>query len=129
LIQKVSGAQFPEGDLMASDRSTTIQDLRDLVHAFVEERDWEQYHNPKNLALSIAIEAAEIMERFQWLTQEQSKASIRDPAQSQLVGDELADVMIYCFALANQAEIDVSSAVRSKLSRNKGRFPVGFMPT
>lgn len=114
---------------MDSDKTTTLQELRELVQVFVEARDWEQYHNPKNLALSIAIEAAEIMERFQWLSQEESKASIRDPDQRRLVEDELADVMIYCFALANQAEIDISLAVQSKLSRNEGRYPVGFMPT
>lgn len=114
---------------MDSDKTTTLQELRELVQVFVEARDWEQYHNPKNLALSIAIEAAEIMEQFQWLSQEESKASIRDSEQRRLVEDELADVMIYCFALANQAEIDISLAVQSKLSRNEGRYPVGFMPT
>ena len=114
---------------MGSDKITTIQDLRDLVQAFVIERDWEKYHTPKNLALSIAIEAAEIMEHFQWLTQEESTSSIQDPEQCRLVEDELADVLIYCFALANQAGIDISSAIRSKLSRNEGRYPVGYMPT
>ena len=114
---------------MGSDKITTIGELRDMVQAFVDERDWERYHNSKNLALSIAIEAAEIMEQFQWLTQEESNAVKRDPERSKLVQDELADVMIYCFALANQAEIDISSAVRSKLSRNEGRYPVGYMPT
>ena len=114
---------------MGSDKITTIQELRDLIQVFVKERDWEQYHNPKSLALSIAIEAAEIMERFQWLTQEESTLSMQDPEQCRSVEDELADVMIYCFALANQADIDVSSAVRSKLSRNQGRYPVGYMPT
>jgi NTP pyrophosphatase (non-canonical NTP hydrolase) len=114
---------------MGSDKISTVQELRDLIEVFVKERDWEQYHTPKNLSLSIAIEAAEIMEHFQWLTQEESISSIRDPEQCRLVEDELADVMIYCFALANQAGIDISSAVRSKLSRNKGRYPVGYMPT
>jgi NTP pyrophosphatase (non-canonical NTP hydrolase) len=114
---------------MDSDQQTTVGDLRKLVQEFVDERDWQKYHNPKNLALSIAIEAAEIMERFQWRSQEESLALINEPAECELVQDELADVMIYCLALANKAEMDISSAVKSKLSRNKGRYPIGYMPT
>jgi NTP pyrophosphatase (non-canonical NTP hydrolase) len=96
---------------MDSDQQTTVGDLCNLVQKFVDERDWQQYHNPKNLALSIAIEAAEIMERFQWLSQEESLALMQEPEERELVRDELADVMIYCFALANKAEIDISTAV------------------
>lgn len=114
---------------MGSDTITTIRELRDVIEEFVRERDWEQFHTPKNLAVSIAIEAAEMMERFQWLTQEESKLSIQDPEQYRLVEDELADVMIYCIALANSADMDISSAILSKLSRNEGRYPVGYMPT
>jgi NTP pyrophosphatase (non-canonical NTP hydrolase) len=113
---------------MESDQLTTVADLRELVQSFVDERDWRQYHNPKNLALSIAIEAAEIMERFQWLSLEESASMIREPGELDLVRDELADVLIYCLALANRAEIDISSAVQSKLSRNQGRYPIGYMP-
>lgn len=114
---------------MNSDQQTTIGELRNLVQMFVDERDWEKYHNPKNLALSIAIEVAEILERFQWQSQEESLALINDPDKRELVMDELADVMIYCFALANNADMDISRAVQSKLSRNEGRYPIGYMPT
>ena len=111
------------------DTNTTIFQLRDEVQQFVQERDWEKYHTPKNLGMSIAIEAAEIMEHFQWHSSEQSMALIREPETKKLVADELADVLVYCLILANQAEIDISSAVRSKMEQNRGRFPVGYMPT
>jgi dCTP diphosphatase len=112
-----------------SDAHITISQLRNEVHQFVQERDWEQYHTPKNLGMSIAIEAAEIMEHFQWYTSEKSVDLVREAEINTQVADELADVVIYCLILANQAEIDISSAVRAKIERNRGRFPVGTMPT
>lgn len=112
-----------------SDANTTIAQLRDEVQQFVQERDWEKYHTPKNIGMSIAIEAAEIMEHFQWSSNQESMALVREPETKNLVADELADVLVYCLILAHQAEIDISSAVRSKMERNQGRFPVGYMPT
>jgi dCTP diphosphatase len=111
------------------DARTTISELRDEVRQFAEERAWGRYHTPKNLGMSIAIEAAEIMEHFQWYSNERSLELVKEEGTRSLVADELADVLIYCFILAYQAEIDISSAIRSKIERNKGRFPVGFMPT
>ena len=112
-----------------SDARTSIAELREAVRQFVQERHWERYHTPKNLGMSIAIEAAEIMEHFQWYSNEQSREAVKDEETRSLVADELADVIIYCFSLANQADIDVSESVRKKLERNKGRFPIGYMPT
>ena len=106
------------------DDLTTVGDLRAAVHSFVERRDWYQYHTPKNLAMSIAIEAAEIMEHFQWLTVDESAAALADPEVHHAVADELADVMIYCLSFANSAKIDVSTAVLAKLEHNESRFPV-----
>jgi NTP pyrophosphatase (non-canonical NTP hydrolase) len=79
--------------------------------------------------MSIAIEAAEIMEHFQWYSAEESRALVKDEHVQALVADEVADVIIYCLSLANQLDIDVSTAVRAKLERNRGRFPIGYMPT
>lgn len=110
------------------DTNTTIFQLRDEVQQFVQERDWEKYHTPKNLGMSIAIEAAEIMEHFQWYSNEKSVELVRESKMKKLLADELADVLVYCFILANQAQIDISSAVRAKMERNRGRFPVGYMP-
>lgn len=111
-----------------SDDSTTLFNLRNEVRKFAEERNWDQFHSPKNLGMSIAIEAAEIMEHFQWYTNERSAELIQVVTTRSQVADELADVLIYCLLLANQADIDISSAVLSKLERNKERYPIGSMP-
>ena len=113
----------------APDARTTLRQLREAVAEFVRERSWNRYHTPKNLAMSIAIEAAELMERFQWHTVEESAALVKEAGMRHDMADELADVMIYCLALANQAEIEVSTAVRAKLARNAERFPIGYHPT
>lgn len=116
-------------DISDSDTNTSIAQLRDEVHQFVQDRNWGKYHTPKNLGMSIAIEAAEIMEHFQWYSSQKSVDLVRQPEIKKLVAEELADVIIYCLALADQTEIDISSAVRSKMKRNQDRFPVGYMPT
>jgi NTP pyrophosphatase (non-canonical NTP hydrolase) len=111
-------------DGAVSDQTVTIGDLRLAVHQFVSERDWEQYHSPKNLAMSIAIEAAELMEHFQWLAPEAARAYMDDGSVRAEVADELADILIYCLSFANSTEIDVSSAILQKLERNRSRFPI-----
>jgi dCTP diphosphatase len=108
----------------SSDEQTWVADLRQAVQEFVVARCWEGYHTPKNLAMSIAIEAAELMEHFQWLTPELSQALVEDPQKREQVADELADVLIYCLSFANATGIDLSSAVRVKLARNQLRFPL-----
>jgi NTP pyrophosphatase (non-canonical NTP hydrolase) len=111
------------------DTQTTVDSLRKEVREFMQERNWEQYHSPKNLGMSIAIEAAEIMEHFQWYSSEESRKVVEDKQFRAEVTDEVADVLIYCLTLANQLDIDVSTAVRSKLERNRSRYPIGYMPT
>lgn len=111
-----------------TDAKTTLLELREAVARFVKDRSWERYHTPKNLAMSISIEAAELMERFQWHTVEESLTFVKDAGIRSDVAEELADVMIYSLALANQAEIDLSAAIRAKLARNAERFPVGYDP-
>lgn len=107
-----------------SDSTTTVGTLRSAVAAFVDAREWGGYHTPKNLAMSVAIEAAEIMEHFQWYGIEEAAQRVRDPAEQAAVGDEMADVLIYLLSLANAIELDLSAAVLAKLARNEGRFPV-----
>jgi dCTP diphosphatase len=107
-----------------ADQETTVGDLREAVQKFVSARNWEVFHNPKNLASSIAIEAAEMMEHFQWLTIEEGKALMQGDEARAEVADELADVMIYCLSFANASGIDVSEAILKKLARNEGRFPI-----
>jgi len=106
-----------------TDGETTLADILDAIAAFVSERDWEQFHSPQNLSQAISIEAAELMEHFLWLTAGQAAAVLDDDERRAAVVDELADVLIYGFSLANALDIDVSTAVREKLARNARRFP------
>jgi NTP pyrophosphatase (non-canonical NTP hydrolase) len=73
--------------------------------------------------MSIAIEAAELMERFQWLTTEEAQAAVENPAERAAIADELADILIYCLSLSNALDLDVSSAVLGKLQANEHRYP------
>jgi NTP pyrophosphatase (non-canonical NTP hydrolase) len=106
-----------------SDFTTTVADLRKLVADFVSERDWSQFHSPKNVSMALAIEAAELMEHFQWLTTEASRQLSDEPEKLDAVGEELADVIGYSFALANELGLDVSSAIRAKMVKNAQKYP------
>jgi dCTP diphosphatase len=108
---------------MANDAHTTVGALRQAVAGFVDARDWQPFHGPKNLSMSIAIEAAELMERFQWLTTEEAQAAVREPDEKAAVAGELADVIVYCLSLSNALDLDVSSAVLAKLEMNEVRYP------
>jgi dCTP diphosphatase len=105
------------------DASTTIDDLRRVVREFVDRRDWQQFHAPKNLAMSLAIEAAELMEHFQWISVEESRRAADNPAQLAEIADELADVLCYALAMANELGLDVSTAVRTKMLKNEQKYP------
>ena len=107
-----------------SDEKTTIAQLRKLVAAFVDERDWQQFHSPKNLSMALAIEAAELMEHFQWITTDASRDVHTDGEKKRLVGEELADVICYALAIANELNIDVSSTMQAKMVKNAAKYPV-----
>jgi NTP pyrophosphatase (non-canonical NTP hydrolase) len=106
-----------------SDTTTTVAELRKIVADFVAERDWSQFHSPKNVSMALAIEAAELMEHFQWLTTEESRSLPDNPSKLAEVGEELADVVGYSFALANELGIDLSSAIRAKMIKNAVKYP------
>jgi dCTP diphosphatase len=97
--------------------------LRQILAEFVAERDWSQFHSPKNVSMALAIEVAELMEHFQWLTTEASRKIADDPAKLAAVGEELADVVGYSLALANELGIDVSGAIRAKMVKNRLKYP------
>lgn len=105
-----------------SDASTTIAELRTLVARFVRERDWEQFHAPKNLSMSLAIEAAELMEHFQWLDVEDSRRVATSDRRT-AIGEELADVLCYALALANVLDLDLSTTIRDKMRKNEAKYP------
>jgi NTP pyrophosphatase (non-canonical NTP hydrolase) len=106
-----------------SDSTTTVAELRQLIADFVAERDWSQFHSPKNVSMALAIEAAELMEHFQWLTTEASRTLAEEPKKLAEVSEELADVIGYSFALANELGIDVSRAIREKMVKNAQKYP------
>ncbi|HVC92478.1 MAG TPA: nucleotide pyrophosphohydrolase [Pirellulales bacterium] len=107
-----------------NDQQTTLAAVRELVREFVAARDWQQFHTPKNLSMALAIEAAELMEHFQWLTPEQSRAVANQPEKLAEVGEELADVICYALALANELKIDVATALADKMIKNARKYPV-----
>jgi len=101
--------------------SDSLNDLRARLRQFAAERDWEQFHVPKNLAMSVAIEAAEIMEHFQWLTPEESAAL--PESRRAAVAYEIADVLLYLVRLADVLDIDPLEAALDKMSINARKYP------
>jgi len=106
-----------------NDQTTTIADLKQLMQEFINERDWSQFHSPKNLAMSLAIEAAEVMEHFQWVDVAESRARGQDPRHREPIAEELADVFCYLLSLASSLDLDLSSAVRRKMVKNAIKYP------
>lgn len=106
-----------------SDAFTPVATLRQLVARFVRERDWEQFHSPKNLSMALAIEAAELMEHFQWISVEDSRRVSQDASRLAQVAEELADVVCYAFAMANTLNIDVAAALEAKMIKNAQKYP------
>ncbi len=113
----------PYGVDRMKDTDATVAELKELVRDFRDRRDWEQFHTPKNLSMSIAIEAAELMEEFQWLTPEESRRLRESEGKSARLAEELADVLIYALSLANSLDIDLSTAVVDKLGKNAQKYP------
>ena len=106
-----------------NDSETTIGDLRDVVRKFVAERDWQQFHAPKNLSMALAIEAAELMEHFQWISSDASRSVGEDAEKLTSIGEEVADVFCYTLAIANELNIDLSAAMADKMIRNARKYP------
>ena len=107
-----------------TDSATTIADLKARVLAFVRERDWEQFHTPKNLSMALAAESGELMEHFLWATADQSRALANEPARRAKIADELADVVIYALEFANMTGLDVAGAIEAKMAANAKKYPV-----
>ena len=99
-----------------------LRELRDALHQFVAERDWEQFHTPKNLAAALTVEAAEILEHFQWLRDGSAEELGSDKLAQ--VREELADVLLYLVMLADKLEVDLLEAAGEKLAKNAEKYPV-----
>ncbi len=105
------------------DNNTIIKDLKKTVKDFVDEREWGQFHNPKNLSMSIAIESAELMEIFQWLSKKESIKAMSSGKLRRNAIDEIADVFIYLIAFCNENNIDIKDAIDQKMKKNKKKYP------
>jgi len=110
--------------LKKNDENVTIGELKVSVKKFVDERRWEKFHNPKDLAEAICIEAAELLEQFQWVTPDEAYSWKNIPSKTRHIAEELADIIIYCLSMANTMKIDVTKAVISKLKKNEAKYPV-----
>jgi dCTP diphosphatase len=106
------------------DTSTTVAELREAMRRFVAERDWEQFHSPKNLVMGLSVEAAELMEHFLWIDNETSRQVVQQPAKLGEIADEMADVACHLLALSNTLGIDLSEAIGTKLAKNAVKYPV-----
>lgn len=102
-----------------------MEDLRSAIRSFIRERDWEQFHSPKNLAMALSVEASEIVEHFQWLTEEQSRKL--PPEKLAEVREEIGDVMIYLTELAEKLGIDPVEAAKAKVEINTKKYPAALV--
>lgn len=96
-------------------------ELRDKLRKFVAERDWDQFHSPKNLAMALSVEAAELVEHFQWLTEAESRRLA--PEKLAEVRDEMADVLVYLVRLADKLDVDLLGAAAQKIEKNALKYP------
>ncbi len=107
-----------------SDGKTSLSELKERILNFVRERDWEQFHAPKNLTMALSAEAGELMEHFLWATPEASYEVAKNPAKRSKIEEELADVVIYALEFANITGIDVAAAIESKMAANARKYPI-----
>lgn len=107
------------------DSMSDLEMIRDRVRAFSDARDWNQFHSPKNLSMALSVEVSELLECFQWLTEEQSRVLTAD--QLSTISDEVADVQLYLVLLADQLGIDIAAAVDKKIKKNEEKYPADIV--
>jgi dCTP diphosphatase len=103
-------------------RAESLDELRDALRRFAAERDWDQFHSPKNLAIALSVEAAELLEHFQWRTD--SEAGALDPGKLDEIRAEMADVLLYLIRLADKLEVDLLAAASQKIRSNAHKYPI-----
>ena len=101
-----------------------LKEIKERISRFISKRNWEQYHSPKNISMSIAIEAAELMEHFQWLSPEESRDLLGNAAGRAEIEDELADIAIYVLDFCNLFSIDIEKIIARKLGKTAKKYPV-----
>jgi NTP pyrophosphatase (non-canonical NTP hydrolase) len=106
------------------DKQTTIAQLKNIVKKYCEERDWDQYHSPKELAIGVITEASELLEPFRFKSEEQMKAMFVDPKKKEEISEEMADVLYFILRMAQLYNIDLSSAFDKKMGKNRKKYPI-----
>jgi NTP pyrophosphatase (non-canonical NTP hydrolase) len=106
------------------DHKTSIHELKELIRQFCEERDWDQYHNAKDLAIGIITESSELLEHFRFKSEKEVEAMFKDPAKKEHITEEVADVLYFLLRLAQRYDIDVTTELRKKIEKNKQKYPV-----
>lgn len=109
---------------MSAEPDDVLAELRQAAIDFRDERDWAQYHEPKDLALGLSIEAAELSELFLWKTRQEARKALADDAFRRRLSDEMADVLIFLLYLSHEAGVDLPDAVRAKIATNGRKYPV-----
>lgn len=107
-----------------NDSKTQIEDLKKRILAFAQERDWEQFHSPKNLSMAISAEAAELMEHFLWQSAESSRKEVLEEPLREKITEEIADILIFAIEFANISKIDIATAITEKMKKNALKYPV-----
>ena len=102
-----------------------LEELRALISNFAKERDWDQFHSPKNLSMALIVEAGELVEHFQWLKQSESHELSKDKLEA--VEEELADILVYLIRIADRLDIDLIDAARKKIKSNAAKYPVDMV--
>ncbi len=102
----------------------TIQLLQDIVKTFCEERDWDQFHNPKDLAIGVATEACELLELFRFKSEQEIQVLLKDSKFKEKLGDEVADVLFFILRLCQMNNIDLEQSFKNKLAKNAEKYPV-----
>jgi NTP pyrophosphatase (non-canonical NTP hydrolase) len=105
------------------DATTTVATLKNAMRQYVAEREWERFHSPKNLVMALAAEAAELLEHFLWVDNDESRKKAQNPAKRQAIADEMADIAGCLFALSNTLDLDLSDAINDKMARNAVKYP------
>jgi NTP pyrophosphatase (non-canonical NTP hydrolase) len=114
------------GTIRAMQQASDIARLQEQILAFAAEREWQQFHDPKNLAMAVAVEAGELMDHFRWVRNDDAHRALDDARTRAGVEEEAADVMILLLEFAAVAKIDIKAAVERKLARNAERYPVAL---
>lgn len=99
------------------------RNLENTLREFAGQRDWDRYHSPKNLAMALSVEAGELTEIFQWMTEQQSRDAMADPATARHIEEEIADVLLYLTQIAMKFDIDLNAAVARKIAMNALKYP------